>query len=73
MRVEEDKKFIYQNNDEVKQVLENLNIKYAGQGRILLRHSGTEPLVRIMMEGENYSEIMEDAPLLADVIAKISK
>lgn len=73
VRVDEDKKFVYQNNGEVNQVLEYLNKKYANQGRILLRHSGTEPLVRVMMEGENYSQILEDATLLADVIAKISK
>ncbi len=37
--------------------------RLAGQGRILLRYSGTEPLVRIMAEGENENlvrEILED-------------
>lgn len=73
VRVDEDKKYVYQESAEVKQALESLNKKYANQGRILLRHSGTEPLVRVMMEGENYSQIFEDATMLADVIAKISK
>lgn len=42
-----------------------------GKGRLLLRYSGTENLARVMIEGENQSEIEEQANSLASII-KIS-
>jgi len=39
-----------------------------GSGRLLLRYSGTEPKVRVMIEGENQSEITELAEDLAGII-----
>jgi phosphoglucosamine mutase len=40
----------------------------AGQGRLLVRYSGTEPLVRIMLEGQDQGEIEGHAAALAEVI-----
>lgn len=42
--------------------------KYEGRGRVLIRPSGTEPLVRIMIEGKDHCEIQKDADLLASFI-----
>jgi phosphoglucosamine mutase len=48
----------------VRRVEERLN----GQGRLLIRYSGTEPLLRIMLEGKNDAEIRRWANEIADVV-----
>ena len=41
-----------------------------GKGRLLLRYSGTENLARVMIEGENQTEIESQANALAEIIRK---
>ena len=48
--------------------IKKIEEKYAGNGRVLIRTSGTEPLVRVMIEGENQDEIKKDATVLAKLI-----
>jgi phosphoglucosamine mutase len=43
----------------------------AGKGRVLLRPSGTEPVVRVMVEGENGALVAEKAQQLAEIVGKI--
>lgn len=52
----------------VRQRIESLEKKLNGSGRLLVRYSGTEPLVRIMIEGERESEIRKWAEDLAQTI-----
>jgi phosphoglucosamine mutase len=40
-------------NDRVKQVIADAQSKLAGSGRLLIRPSGTEPVIRVMGEGDN--------------------
>ena len=42
----------------------------AGKGRVLLRASGTEPLLRVMVEGEDKNQVEAMAECLADVVRK---
>ena len=43
------------------------------KGRVLLRNSGTEPLVRVMVEGEDEELVNQLATKIADVIIKQSQ
>ncbi len=44
-----------------------------GRGRILLRASGTEPLLRVMVEGEDAAEVAETAERLAGVVREAAQ
>jgi phosphoglucosamine mutase len=43
-----------------------------GKGRVLLRPSGTEPLLRVMVEGENRQLVEQSAQRIADVVRKLA-
>lgn len=43
--------------------------RLAGRGRVLLRPSGTEPVVRVMVEGEDEQQVVQEADRLASVVA----
>ena len=40
-------------------------------GRVLLRLSGTEPIVRIMVEGTSYADVEKHADRLAEVVSTV--
>lgn len=48
----------------IKEIQDNLK----DNGRVLVRASGTEPIIRVMIEGENQSNIEKQAQELADLI-----
>jgi phosphoglucosamine mutase len=43
-----------------------------GKGRVLLRPSGTEPLLRVMVEGEDRRLVEQSAQRIADVVRKLA-
>jgi phosphoglucosamine mutase len=53
----------------VAKVWREVEAKLAGEGRLVLRYSGTEPLARIMVEGRDRAEIEALADELGAVIA----
>ncbi len=55
---------------EIVSASKDLENKLDGKGRLLLRYSGTENLARVMIEGENQSEIETQAHALANIIQK---
>ena len=69
-KVSSEKKHDYEKDEEVKAAIEKLTNEFSGNGRVLIRPSGTEPLVRVMIEGENQEVITEKARELADLIEK---
>lgn len=48
--------------------IEDIESAMAGNGRVLIRPSGTEPLVRVMLEGDDEERLMDLARSLADLI-----
>ena len=63
----------FMENDEIRAEIERLEKLMNGTGRVLIRPSGTQPLVRVMLEGKDEGQIRELAQELADLIkAKLS-
>lgn len=58
----------FMENDEVRAEIERLEKLMAGTGRVLIRPSGTQPLVRVMLEGKDEGQIRELAQNLANLI-----
>ena len=67
-KVNSNKKYDYEKDKEIKSAIEKLEKEFAGNGRVLIRPSGTEPLVRVMIEGENQEYITKKAREIADLI-----
>jgi phosphoglucosamine mutase len=53
----------------VQEAVRSVEQRLAGRGRVLLRPSGTEPVVRVMVEGEDEQQVMEEADQLASKVA----
>ena len=72
-KVSNDKKYDYKENEEIKTAIEKLENEFAGNGRVLIRPSGTEPLVRVMIEGKDQQYIKTKAEEIANLIEKLLK
>ena len=67
-KVNSEKKYDYEQNKDIKEAIEKLEKEFAGNGRVLIRPSGTEPLVRVMIEGEDQEYITKKAKDIAKLI-----
>jgi phosphoglucosamine mutase len=67
-KVPNDKKNIHETDEDIVDEIKKIEEKLHGCGRVLIRPSGTEPLVRVMLEGENQAELDELAHSLAELI-----
>jgi phosphoglucosamine mutase len=70
-KVPNHKKDNFMDYQEIADAVAKLEQKFNGEGRVLIRPSGTEPLVRVMIEGKDQKVIDEEAKKLAELITKI--
>lgn len=69
-RVKNERKYDFDKDEEIVAVIDKVTKEFSGNGRVLIRTSGTEPLVRVMIEGENQEVITKKAREIADLIEK---
>ena len=67
-KVKKENKIIYMENKTIAAEIQKLEADMNGEGRVLIRPSGTEHLVRVMIEGKNEKDIALKAQLLANLI-----
>ncbi len=67
-KVDNNKKYDYEKDVSIKEAIEELEKEFAGNGRVLIRPSGTEPLIRVMIEGEDQEYITKKAKEIAKLI-----
>ncbi|CAH9054571.1 Phosphoglucosamine mutase [Pseudoalteromonas holothuriae] len=58
--------------DIVKQAVVEVEQELAGKGRVLLRKSGTEPVIRVMVEAEQEKQVIDFATKIAEVVESVS-
>ena len=70
VKVREEAKGQYENDQQVTDIICEVEKELAGEGRVLIRASGTEALIRVMIEGLDQEDINKKAKKIADVIKK---
>ncbi len=68
--VADNKKYDYDKNETIMAAIAEVEAKYKDTGRLVIRASGTEPRVRVMIEGPDQREIDKDAYTLSKLIEK---
>ena len=67
-KVRNENKKLYELDDQVQREIQRVEGIFNGQGRVLIRPSGTEPLIRVMIEGKDLKVLEEEANKLASLI-----
>ncbi len=57
-------------NAQVRQVIADAEARLAGRGRLVIRPSGTEPVIRVMAEGDDSGEVHSVVGAICDAVAK---
>ncbi len=67
-KVKTENKYNYMQDETVARLCNELECEFHGEGRVLIRPSGTEPFVRVMIEGKDEEYISRRAAELANII-----
>lgn len=67
-KVKNEFKRAYETDEDIQQEIKRVEEIFEGQGRVLIRPSGTEPLVRVMIEGKELEVLEREANKLASLI-----
>lgn len=68
VKVTPDGKQKYNNDEYIISAVQQAEMELMGEGRVLVRVSGTEPLIRVMLEGSNLEQITDLGNRIADVV-----
>ena len=68
--VSDARKYDFDKDETIVAAIAALEKKYEGRGRVLVRASGTEPIVRVMIEGPDQHEMDQDVYDLAKLIER---
>lgn len=60
-------------NSQIRKAVSEVEADFKGHGRVLLRPSGTEPLLRVMVEGDDAKRVQSQAEALAQVVEALDK
>jgi phosphoglucosamine mutase len=69
-KVKQERKYDYSKDKEIQELISEIENEFSNNGRVLIRTSGTEPLIRVMIEGKDVNYIDKKARKLADLIEK---
>jgi phosphoglucosamine mutase len=70
MNVRVDRKVDLQSVPQIAAVMSSVESRLAGNGRLLVRYSGTEPLLRVMLEGKDHDEIRRWGEEIVDAVKR---
>lgn len=67
-KVNSSKKEEYKNDKDIQEKIKELEDEFKNDGRVIIRPSGTEPLIRVMIEGKDKEYITKRAEELAKLV-----
>ena len=68
VKVDNAKKNMWNKNENIVSFIEKKEKEMGNEGRVLVRTSGTEPIVRVMVEGKNADLVKATAEEIAEVV-----
>ena len=67
-KINPEKRELYKTDDTIQSRIKELENEFKNEGRVIIRPSGTEPLIRVMIEGKDKDFITKEAEELANLI-----